>query len=52
MDSGLGLAARLLGRTSGRIPGPTIAGFPFAAWLRPLFRKDCVVYAKRPFGDP
>src|SRR6202049_3323831 len=22
----------------------------FAAWLRPLFRKDWVVYAKRPFG--
>src|SRR5271165_6961794 len=24
----------------------------FAAWLRPLFRKDWVVYAKRPFGGP
>ena len=24
----------------------------FAAWLRPLFRKDCVVYAKPPFGGP
>src|SRR6202140_805741 len=24
----------------------------FAAWLRPLFRKDWVVYAKRPFGAP
>src|SRR5215468_7981980 len=24
----------------------------FAAWLRPLFRKDCVVYAKRPFAGP
>jgi hypothetical protein len=24
----------------------------FAAWLRPLFRKDWVVYSKRPFGDP
>src|SRR6202047_2849991 len=24
----------------------------FAAWLRPLFRKDWVVYAKPPFGDP
>jgi hypothetical protein len=24
----------------------------FAAWLRPLFRKDCVVYSKRPFGGP
>ena len=23
-----------------------------AAWLRPLFRKDWVVYAKRPFGGP
>jgi Putative transposase len=23
----------------------------FAAWLRPLFRKDWVVYAKRPKGD-
>src|SRR5215468_8780800 len=24
----------------------------FAAWLRPLFRTDWVVYAKRPFGGP
>jgi len=24
----------------------------FFAWLRPLFRKDWVVYAKRPFGGP
>ncbi len=24
----------------------------FAAWLRPLFRKDWVVYSKPPFGDP
>ena len=24
----------------------------FSAWLRPLFRKDWVVYAKRPFGGP
>ena len=24
----------------------------FPAWLRPLFRKDWVVYAKRPFGGP
>src|SRR5258708_19544581 len=24
----------------------------FAAWLRPLFRKDWVVYAKLPFGAP
>jgi hypothetical protein len=24
----------------------------FAAWLRTLFRKDWVVYAKRPFGGP
>src|ERR1700751_648982 len=24
----------------------------FAAWLRPLFRKDWVVYAKPPFGSP
>ncbi len=24
----------------------------FSSWLRPLFRKDWVVYAKRPFGDP
>ena len=24
----------------------------FDAWLRPLFRKDWVVYAKRPFGGP
>jgi hypothetical protein len=24
----------------------------FAVWLRPLFRKDWVVYAKRPFGGP
>jgi len=23
-----------------------------AAWLRPLFRKDWVVYAKRSFGGP
>ena len=25
---------------------------PFAAFLRPLFRQDWVVYAKRPFGGP
>src|ERR1017187_9284567 len=25
---------------------------PFAAWLRLLFRKDWVVYCKRPFGGP
>src|SRR5262249_18017879 len=24
----------------------------FAAWLRPLYAKDWVVYAKRPFGGP
>src|SRR5271157_4428711 len=24
----------------------------FSAWLRPLFRKDWVVYSKRPFGGP
>ncbi len=24
----------------------------FSSWLRPLFRKDWVVYAKRPFGGP
>src|SRR5262249_57219154 len=24
----------------------------YAAWLRPLFRKDWVVYSKRPFGGP
>jgi len=24
----------------------------FAAWLRPLYRKDWVVYLKRPFGGP
>jgi Putative transposase len=24
----------------------------FAAWLRPLFRKDWVVYSQRPFGGP
>src|ERR1700736_2643323 len=24
----------------------------FAAWLRPLFREDWLVYAKRPFGGP
>src|SRR6266705_3627623 len=24
----------------------------FAAWFRPLFRKDWVVYSKRPFGGP
>ena len=24
----------------------------FAAWLRPLFRKDWIVYAKPPFGGP
>src|SRR6202158_4384763 len=25
---------------------------PFAAWLRPLFRKDWVVYSQHPFGGP
>src|SRR5512132_3570741 len=24
----------------------------FASWLRPLFRKDWVVYSKPPFGGP
>jgi rubredoxin len=24
----------------------------FSSWLRPLFRKDWVVYSKRPFGGP
>jgi hypothetical protein len=24
----------------------------FAAWLRPLFRKDWIVYSKPPFGGP
>jgi len=24
----------------------------FAAWLRPLYRQDCIVYLKRPFGGP
>ena len=24
----------------------------FVAWLRPLFRKDCIVYSKPPFGGP
>jgi hypothetical protein len=24
----------------------------FAAWLRPLFRKDCIVYSKPPFRGP
>jgi hypothetical protein len=24
----------------------------FAAWLRPLYRQDWVVYLKRPFGGP
>ena len=36
---------------------PRVRGMPsqpktFAAWLRPLFRKDWVVYAKPPFGGP
>src|SRR6202140_1415053 len=30
------------------LPQPKI----FAAWLRPLYRKDWVVYLKRPFGGP
>jgi len=38
-----------------RFPGK-LASFThrktFAAWLRPLFRKDWVVYAKPPFGGP
>ncbi len=24
----------------------------FASWLRPLFRKDWIVYSKPPFGSP
>ncbi|MBI3408578.1 MAG: transposase [Planctomycetes bacterium] len=28
------------------------AAAAFAGWLRPLYRKDWVVYAKRPFGGP
>src|ERR1019366_133317 len=31
---------------------PLAAEKAFAAFLRPLFRKDWVVYAKRPFGGP
>src|SRR6202030_3140910 len=38
-----------------RYPGdlrPLAERKTFAAWLRPLFRKDWVVYSKRPFGGP
>jgi hypothetical protein len=38
-----------------RFPGcltPLAQPKTFAAWLRPLFRKDWVVYSKRPFGGP
>jgi hypothetical protein len=31
---------------------PLVQPKTFAAWLRPLFRKDWVVYSKRPFGGP
>ncbi len=31
---------------------PLVQPRTFAAWLRPLFRKDWVVYAKPPFGGP
>jgi len=36
-------------------PGPLVAlagAHIFAAWLTPLYAKDWVVYAKRPFGGP
>jgi len=35
-----------------RTPVPLAQPKTFAAWLRLLFRKDWVVYAKRPFGGP
>jgi hypothetical protein len=38
-------------RFSGKL-APLTQPKTFAAWLRPLFRKDWVVYAKRPFGGP
>jgi hypothetical protein len=31
---------------------PLAEAAAFAHWLRPLYRKDWVVYAKRPFGGP
>lgn len=31
---------------------PLCTSQAFAAWLRPLFRSDWVVYSKRPFGGP
>jgi hypothetical protein len=31
---------------------PLAAAAAFQAWLRPLYQKDWVVYAKRPFGGP
>jgi hypothetical protein len=31
---------------------PLAEALAFARWLRPLYRKDWVVYAKRPFGGP
>src|SRR5262244_3176023 len=38
-------------RFSGKL-APLTQPQTFAAWLRLLFRKDWVVYAKRPFGGP
>ena len=36
---------------AGELAPPTHPKF-FAAWLRLLFRKDCIVYSKPPFGGP
>jgi hypothetical protein len=37
-----------LSRNLASLPEPKI----FASWLRPLFRKDWIVYSKPPFGGP
>ena len=38
--------------TAGCTSNPLAQPKSFAAWLPPLFRKDWVVYSKRPFGGP
>ena len=58
IETGDGLVADVDAPLSNRIVSfhgdlqPLTQPKTFAAWLRPLFRKDWVVYAKPPFGGP
>jgi hypothetical protein len=51
----LALLQAAFGQGKLRLPGRWAAlaeGTAFAAWLRPLYQKEWVVYAKAPFGGP